>query len=105
MNYQDLGMRVKVLRRQMGFTQEELAKAAGISASFLGHIERGSRVASLETLVALCNTLRIAPEYFLQASLEEYEPAPASDLEGEDRDKLGSFLRMAEGVVSVWEDE
>lgn len=69
MDYRDLGIRVRTIRRQAGMTQEELAEKVGISASFLGHIERGSRVASLETLVALCNTLNISPVYLLEASL------------------------------------
>ena len=52
-DYKDLGRRVRALRRAAHLTQEELAEQVGISASFMGHVERGSRVASLDTLVAL----------------------------------------------------
>ena len=65
MNYRDMGMRIRTIRRQRGLTQEELAEQVGISASFLGHLERGTRVASLETLVTLCNTLDVNPDYLL----------------------------------------
>jgi transcriptional regulator with XRE-family HTH domain len=65
MNYTALGNRIKKLRRQKRLTQEQLAEQAAISASFLGHIERGTRVASIESLVAICNTLEISPEYLL----------------------------------------
>lgn len=105
MNYRDLGMRVRLLRRQQGYTQEELAERVGISASFLGHVERGTRVASLETLVALCNTLLVTPEFLLQASLEGLAYSMPDNISTIDRDKLGEFLRMAEGVVNGWEDE
>ena len=54
MDYIDLGRRVKELRKKQHMTQEALAEKLDISTSFLGHIERGTRVASLETLVKLC---------------------------------------------------
>jgi len=69
MDYTDLGKRIQQLRRERRFTQEELAKRAGISTAFLGHIERGSRVASLETLVQLCNALKTDANTLLAASL------------------------------------
>ena len=65
MNYVDFGRRVKHLRKEQGITQEELALNVGISASFLGHIERGTRVASLETLVKLCHALNTHPNHLL----------------------------------------
>ena len=103
MDYKDLGMRVRTLRRQMGFTQEELAEKVGISASFLGHIERGTRVASLETLVAMCNTLCVSPEYFLQSSLNMTTYHMPQGLSSSDRAKLTQFLRLAEDAVQGWE--
>ena len=69
MNYRDLGARIRSVRRQMGLTQEQLAEQVGISASFLGHIERGTRVASLETFVSLCNALKAWPDELLKESL------------------------------------
>ncbi|MBP3636532.1 MAG: helix-turn-helix transcriptional regulator [Clostridia bacterium] len=105
MDYQDMGMRVRTLRRQMGITQEVLAEKVGISASFLGHIERGTRVASLETLVALCNTLNTTPEYLLSASLDNSLYQMPTGFSDGDRTKLSHFLRMAEATVLGWKDE
>ena len=64
-DYVAIGQRVRSLRRGMMLTQEELAGRAGITASFLGHIERGSRVMSLETLQALCGALSATPNDLL----------------------------------------
>lgn len=69
MDYTALGNRIEKLRRQRRLTQEQLAEQAGISAAFMGHIERGTRVASLATLVAICNALEASPEYLLCDSL------------------------------------
>lgn len=51
-------------------TQDQLSEKAGISLSFLGHIERGSRKSSLETLVSLANALEVSADYLLQDSLK-----------------------------------
>ena len=55
MNYKDLGRRIRMLRQKQHMTQERLAEEIDMSSSFLGHIERGTRIASLETLVKVCN--------------------------------------------------
>ena len=69
MPYQELGKRVRQQRMLAQMTQEKLAEKAGISLSFLGHIERGTRKASLDTLVKLCNALKVSPRVLLQDSL------------------------------------
>lgn len=104
-NYQDLGRRVRALRRKNALTQEELAEKVGISASFLGHIERGSRIASLETFVLLCNALKASPQVLLAASLEDdlTEHMPSA-LSSDDRARLSTFLRMAQDTLNGWSD-
>ena len=65
MNYTTLGWRIRFFRKEKGLTQEQLAERAGLSASFVGHIERGSRIASLETVMRLCCALEITPNDLL----------------------------------------
>ena len=57
MDYFALGKRIRKRRVEQGMTQEQLARQVGVTTSFIGHLERGSRKASLETLVALANAL------------------------------------------------
>lgn len=102
MDYKDLGARVRAARRQQGLTQEKLADLAGISASFLGHIERGSRVASLETLVDLCNAMNVTPEYLLASSLHKFDSAMPEGLSEGERVKLNEFLRLAQDTLKNW---
>ncbi len=54
MNYQLLGAKIKRVRKQMRMTQEQFAELIGISAAFVGHIERGTRIPSLETIYRIC---------------------------------------------------
>ena len=70
MNYEMLGRRIRACRKNLHLTQEQLSEMAGISLSFLGHIDRGSRKASLETIVSLCNMLKVSPQILLQDSLD-----------------------------------
>ena len=52
-----VGKRVRQLRLQRCLTQEQLAERAGISTSFLGHIERGSRKLSLDSFCRIARAL------------------------------------------------
>ena len=78
--YVAIGKRIRRLRKKQGFTQEKLAEAAEISLSFLGHIERGTRKASVDTLVKLCNALSISPNLLLQDSLSDNLLGGSDDL-------------------------
>lgn len=50
MLYKEIGKNIRAFRILRQLTQEKLAERAGISLSFLGHIERGTRKLSVETL-------------------------------------------------------
>ena len=105
MNYQDMGRRIRTVRRQRELTQEKLAEQVGISASFLGHLERGTRVASLETLVALCNVLKVNPDYLLSASLDNLTERMPQGLSQREQEQLTHILRLAEDTVRNWNRE
>lgn len=57
LDYSKMGMRIRQVRKAKGWSQDELAKRCGISMSFLGHIERGTRIMSMETFVNICGAL------------------------------------------------
>lgn len=92
MDYFDLGRRVKDLRRQQNMTQEELAEKLEISASFLGHIERGTRIASLETLVKLCHALDTDPNQLLAGSTGLLTYQYPEDMPEETRKQLAAMF-------------
>jgi len=77
MDYVKFGQQIRQARRNAHITQAELAKKLGVSLSFVGHIERGTRATSLDTLVALCNELKISPHSLLEGSLRYTSPAPS----------------------------
>ena len=86
MLYEDFGRRVRQQRIALQMTQEKLSERAAISLSFLGHIERGTRKASLDTVIRLCNALKVSPSILLQDSLD-------SDLLGDRNQSLSDDQR------------
>ena len=64
-DYISIGEKIRKARIAAGLSQEKLADACDISLSFLGHIERGTRKMSIETLVSICNELNLSCDYLL----------------------------------------
>lgn len=92
MDYEAMGRRVKKLRKEAGLTQEQLAEKSDVSHSFLGHIERGTRVASLQTVVSICGALGVEPSELLQDSLTAVED-PA--VRAARKEEMRSLLKLA----------
>lgn len=69
-----VGDRIRLLRNEKGFSQEELAHRAGIDASHLGKLERGQRNPSLVVVEKLIVALEITFEelfrYILPPNVE-----------------------------------
>jgi transcriptional regulator with XRE-family HTH domain len=53
------GKRVRKLRKARGWTQEELAKAAGMDAKHIGVIERGAKTSSFDAVGKLSRALGV----------------------------------------------
>lgn len=68
-NLESMGKRIRAKRTEMNLTQAKMAKSIDVSLSFYGHIERGSRVPSLDTLVTIANRLGVGLDYLLADSL------------------------------------
>ena len=58
LDYGSIGRRIRQARKMKGWRQERLARECGISLSFMGHIERGTRRMSLDTFVRICEVLQ-----------------------------------------------
>lgn len=102
MDYVGLGRRIRKERKARHMTQGALAEKSGVSISFIGHIERGSRKASIETLVAICNVMSLSMDMLLQDSLT---PNASEGLEkGTQKDLLREINRMIEDNMDRWGD-
>jgi transcriptional regulator with XRE-family HTH domain len=67
-----LGARLKALREAKGWTQEELARRAGISVASVRHLEQADRVdPRTSSVVSLADAFGMAPERLLKALLQQ----------------------------------
>ncbi|MFH1601648.1 MAG: helix-turn-helix transcriptional regulator [Candidatus Shapirobacteria bacterium] len=55
-----LGKKIQKRRKEMGFTQEDVADKAGISRAYMGYIEQGRNAPSLEILEKIARILKIS---------------------------------------------
>lgn len=65
-----MGARIKRARLKQNLTQEQLAELLDISVSYVSLIERGSRNATVETLLAIADVLNVSLASLLQDSTD-----------------------------------
>ena len=111
LDYGKIGMRIRQLRKVKGWSQEELAKSCGISMSFLGHIEWGTRIMSLETFVSICSALDAAADELLwgvahpsDTVLDLWQPSKkdaAALPKKKDADSYSMYIRIMKSVAEI----
>ena len=62
---QRFGRNLARTRERAGYSQEDLSFMASIHRTHVGYLERGERLARVDTLVKLAASLEIAPEDLL----------------------------------------
>ena len=67
-DYAALGTRIKESRERVNLTQEKLAEICSLSAAHIGHIERGTRTPSLDTMFKIAVALKISIDVLLSDS-------------------------------------
>lgn len=63
-----IGRRIRQERKKLGMTQMQLSQTLGISASYLGALERGSRSISSNMLTKLHEQLHLSYDYLLEGT-------------------------------------
>lgn len=64
-NYLDIGKRIRVVRREKGITQEQLAEMIDAGITHVSHMETGNTIPSLKMFVAIVNALDISADELL----------------------------------------
>ena len=63
---EDFARRIKALRKTLGLSQTEVAKAAGLSRGYLSRVEIGMQSPTLEVIERLAAALRAKPADLLE---------------------------------------
>jgi len=86
-----VGTRIRKRRRALGWTQEHLARQAGISNGFLSDLEAGKRSVGADTLMAIAASLGVSMDYLMKGG-----PAKPESGEVQIPGALTEFARQAD---------
>lgn len=107
LDYTRMGERIRQVRKAKGWSQDELSKKCGISMSFLGHIERGTRIMSLETFTSICTVLDTNADELLwgkvnssAAVLDMWEPS-GKESGKKSVDSYSMYVRIMKSVAEI----
>ena len=100
-----MGRRIRRKRQEKGFSQYEFANRVGLSPSFYGHIERGTRTPSLDTLVIIANELGVGLDTLLRDSLRAPMRVDANGgMTRRDIGLLRTYLNEQQRALDTWLD-
>lgn len=95
MQLDTIGKNIRKYRLMKKYRQEDLAERTGLSANYIGMVERGEKVPSLETFINMLNALDVSADMVLADVLKtgyivknSILNEKMSKLAPEDRDKI-----------------
>ena len=71
MNMKEMGLRIKLTRKERNVTAEKLAEMVGVSVQTISNIENGRKGVSLKVFFNICKSLKISSDYLLFGKLIE----------------------------------
>ncbi len=106
-DYSALGERIRKSRKAKGLSQEKLGEICSISTAHVGHIERGSRIPSLETLYKISKELNVSMDYLFfdsQNDINSIFKSISAQLAGKDGEKVKVFLSTVKALADKIDD-
>ena len=95
------------LQEKRGFTQEKLSEICSVSVAHIGHIERGTRIPSLETLFKISKELNVSMDYLFfdsQNYISGVFKSIYAQLEGKSEEKTKIFLSAVKALSDKIDD-
>ncbi len=82
-----LADKIILLRKKMGWSQEQLAEQLNISRQSVSKWESGASIPDLDKIIKLSDLLGVSTDYLLKDELEEMEMTAVQDKEGTDSEE------------------
>ena len=95
LDYEEIGKRIRALRKQKNLSQEQLAEKVWISTTHMSHIETGSTKLSLPVLVDLANALEVGTDEILTTEPNRQKAAALAGIE----EILGSCTQAQAKII------
>lgn len=71
MELETIGKNIKKYRIEKKLRQEDLAEKTDLSSNYIGMVERGEKIPSLETFISILNALEISADMVLADVLKQ----------------------------------
>ena len=106
-DYLALGKRIRAIRKEKNISQEKLGELCSLSSAHIGHIERGTRIPSLETLCRISAELKVSIDSLLFDSFNDNEmilKGISQKLIGKDENKVKNFISTVKALADKIDD-
>ena len=92
----EIGSRIIERRKQLRYTQEELAERADLTPQFVSYAESGKRAMRPENLLKLAKALNVSADYLLTGDIVEKDMLILSD---KMKNLTPSQVRIIENII------
>lgn len=86
MGLESIGKHISEFRHLRKLRQEDLAEITGLSTNYIGAVERGEKIPSLETFIDILNALSVSADMVLSDVLQEGYQVKATKLSDQMKD-------------------
>ena len=105
----EVGERVRMLRKNKGWTLDQLSDASGLHPSSISQVERGERNLTLQNLSKLAEGLEVAPYQFLLTPDQKVDRTENGEyldemLDEMPDDRQQTIYQIAHGLLD-WESD
>lgn len=102
-----IGNNLKTLRKENGFTQEQLAEAVNVTTDHIAHVENGYCNLSLNKLEHICNALNVTPNDVMAGRFTAKEKhsnnvIPLDNLNADDRNLLRTIYNLLKKKTIIY---
>ena len=70
MQLDTIGKNIRKYRLMKKYRQEDLAERAGLTTNYIGMVERGEKIPSLETFIKILNALEVSSDMIIADVLD-----------------------------------
>lgn len=74
-----IGVRISNRRKQLNYTQEQIAEKMGVSIQMVSNLERGNKAIKIENLLKISEILNVSTDYILTGKHTEKDSSSVLD--------------------------
>ena len=88
---QDIGKRIQLRRKVLGYTQEQMAEMMNVSVQMVSNLERGNKAIRIDNLLSVSRILQVSTDYIL-TGLEFSAKSAAKELSQRDQNLIEQII-------------